>query len=335
MHSLVWFPRVSVVVPVYNVCQYLFACIESVLSQSFGDFEVLLVDDGSTDGSSDLCDFWSSHDARIKVIHKDNGGLSDARNRGVDASIGKYVVFVDSDDILSPVYLESLVLSLEQTGLAMAAFPFCLSFADGTVPNLAGSLDDVFGDKPVGLMTSKEYIDALLYHRMDTGAPCRIYERSLLVRHPFPTGAIFEDAAVIYRMVHDLDTIAIVPSSNLYGYRRRGGSITRSGASKALVESAMQIGKQVSADMHAWYPDDDFSAASCGFSINRVALMRTTVNDVDYRRALWEEIKSYRVKLLRDSSAKKSKRLAALISYLGPKPFLTASFLFEKLLSGR
>ena len=95
-------PRISVIVPVYNVEQYLPRCVESILAQTYENLEILLVDDGAKDGSGAICDAYARQDERVKVIHKENGGLSSARNAGIDASTGEYLSFVDSDDWIEP-----------------------------------------------------------------------------------------------------------------------------------------------------------------------------------------------------------------------------------------
>lgn len=95
-------PTVTVIIPVYKVERYLDACVESVVRQSYADLEILLVDDGSPDRCPALCDAWAEKDPRIKVIHRENGGLSAARNSGIDAAMGEFLLFVDSDDLLEP-----------------------------------------------------------------------------------------------------------------------------------------------------------------------------------------------------------------------------------------
>ena len=102
-------PEISVIVPVYNTEQYLSRCIESILKQSFTDFELLLVDDGSTDGSGAVCDAYAEKDERIRVFHKENGGVSSARNRGIDEAYGGFLTFVDSDDLINETCLEHLM----------------------------------------------------------------------------------------------------------------------------------------------------------------------------------------------------------------------------------
>ena len=97
-------PLVSIIVPVYNVKDYLNECVESIVNQSYTALEIILVDDGSTDGSAEICDNWLKRDSRIRVIHKENGGLSDARNAGMSIATGEYVGFVDGDDKIPPIY---------------------------------------------------------------------------------------------------------------------------------------------------------------------------------------------------------------------------------------
>lgn len=132
-------PTVSIIIPVYNTEKYLAACIESVLSQSFKDFEVLLVDDGSTDGSGRICDEYSKTDDRIVVIHKENGGVSSARNVGLDHITGEFVVFVDADDCLNESYLEHLMGS--DADLVLSGVQKIGSSTDTNVPRNKESFD--------------------------------------------------------------------------------------------------------------------------------------------------------------------------------------------------
>ena len=99
-------PKISVIVPVYNVEQYLPRCIESILAQTYNDFELLLINDGSSDNSGNICDEYAKNNSRVRVFHKENGGVSSARNMGLDNAQGEYVVFVDSDDFIRNKYLE-------------------------------------------------------------------------------------------------------------------------------------------------------------------------------------------------------------------------------------
>ena len=105
---------VSIIVPVYNVEQYLRRCIESILSQTYHNFELILVDDGSTDSSGAICDEYALADERIHVIHKPNGGVSSARNAGIDTAKGEYILFVDSDDRVEPQHISNMIPSADE-----------------------------------------------------------------------------------------------------------------------------------------------------------------------------------------------------------------------------
>lgn len=137
-------PSISVIVPVYNAERYLKPCVESILAQTFRDFEVLLIDDGSTDLSGSICDGYADADNRVRVLHKPNGGVSQARNDGIGQAAGKYLAFSDSDDTVAPDWLETLYQKAEQTSadLVVCNFytvsasgkePHCHAFAEGEV----------------------------------------------------------------------------------------------------------------------------------------------------------------------------------------------------------
>jgi len=108
-------PVVSIIIPVFNAVRFIQDCVESVLEQEFMDFELILVDDGSSDGSPEICDMFAGQDVRIRVIHKENGGVSSARNRGLDEARGEYVVFIDSDDYVEPAYLSDMLFEAEKS----------------------------------------------------------------------------------------------------------------------------------------------------------------------------------------------------------------------------
>lgn len=140
---------VSIIVPVYNVDCYLEKCVSTLVVQTYGNIEILLVDDGSTDGSGTLCDRLAERDSRIKVLHKPNGGLSDARNCGLRQASGEWVSFVDSDDWVSPVFIEALLRAALDTGCEISAVPSGKHFKDGDACVLVDSLDLVAPAKPL------------------------------------------------------------------------------------------------------------------------------------------------------------------------------------------
>ena len=124
---------ISVIVPVYNVAPYLDRCVKSIVEQTYKNLEIILIDDGSTDASGDMCDIWAKKDSRIQVIHKPNGGQSEARNMGIDHSTGDYLSFADPDDWLDTSMLETLFSAIrDNRGVDMAVCGFAMVYADKT-----------------------------------------------------------------------------------------------------------------------------------------------------------------------------------------------------------
>lgn len=213
---------ISIVVAVYNVKDYLKACISSLLAQTYSRIEIILVDDGSTDGSSDICDFAKEQDCRVRVLHKENGGLSDARNAGLSVSRGDYVTFVDGDDVVSSHLIEMLYYPIAE---GRADYSIC-PFIESPNPNQA-------------LASQREVQDEILYQSHDAAVEClfgskltvsacgKLGKRDLWMRHPFPKGRVYEDLSTIPGLICDTNVVAFVPQS-LYGQVMRNGSITRS-----------------------------------------------------------------------------------------------------------
>lgn len=209
--------KISVIVPVYKVEQYLARCVDSILRQTFGDFELLLVDDGSPDNAGRMCDEYAEKDARVRVIHKTNGGLSDARNAGIEAAQGAYLTFVDSDDWVADDMLAFLYGLLEETGADMAACGHLTTAGDIPEKNLTGKTIVLRGEEAQAYYLEKELVSA-----------CgKLFRRELFATLRFPVGHIYEDVATIYRTVIASGAIA-VNSAGKYYYFREGTSITRS-----------------------------------------------------------------------------------------------------------
>ena len=175
-------PLVSIIVPVYNVKPYLNRCVNSLLGQSYQNMELLLVDDGSTDGSETLCDEYAAQDARVRVLHKKNGGLSDARNAGVDAAAGEYLSFVDGDDWVSPYYIENLYRALEQAGADFSVSCFEEVFEGQPVQSVPTERLEAFE-----ILSREECLRRILYQEgMEVTTPTKLYKRALFegVRYP-------------------------------------------------------------------------------------------------------------------------------------------------------
>ena len=187
---------ISVIVPIYKVEQYLRQCVDSILNQTHSALEVILVDDGSPDGSGKICDEYAARDSRVRVIHKKNGGLSDARNAGIDIARGDYIAFVDSDDWLEPDTYESMLAAMKKYQAKLVC---------------AGRFDnsDETGACTVGLCPEKEeLLPAVplvrkIFHwdHMDAAAWDKLYARELFREIRYPVGRVMEDIPTTYRLV--------------------------------------------------------------------------------------------------------------------------------------
>ena len=126
-----YYPLITVIIPIYKVEKYLPKCLDSVLAQTYSNLEIILVDDGSPDNCGAICDEYAARDSRIRVIHKENGGLSSARNSGIDICRGKYISFIDSDDFVSPYFIEMLYRGVHDFNCEIATVEHGVSFMEG------------------------------------------------------------------------------------------------------------------------------------------------------------------------------------------------------------
>lgn len=214
---------VSVIVPVYNVEAYLSRCIDSLLAQTYPNLEIILVDDGSPDGSGTICDSYAEAHSCIKVIHKENGGLSDARNVGIAAAKGEYIGFVDSDDFVSPEMFRRLLEAALSQDAPVAACGRYTTDEAGTVTGEAFTLPE---EKLFSLPEAVEEI--LTGGPLDVAAWDKLYRKDIFDGISFPVGEINEDAAIIFKVLARAERIAHI-GAPMYYYRERGGSITKSG----------------------------------------------------------------------------------------------------------
>lgn len=230
-------PLLSIIVPIYNVELYLPKCIDSILSQTYSNFEVILVDDGSTDSSGRICDSYASQDNRIKVFHKCNGGLSSARNAGIDLARGDYLGFVDSDDWVDNKYYEKLCNAIiaADAEIALARLFFVGEHGGEYLHNnLPPSTKFVSGEK---------LLRFLFLRQVDSSSCTKLFKSSVFANERFPMGKAAEDFAFLYKVLAGIQKGVIV-SEAAYNYIARNGSITTSNNSSFLVdyyENALQM----------------------------------------------------------------------------------------------
>lgn len=215
-------PKVSIVVPMYNVAPYARNCLTSLVEQTYGAVEIVVIDDGSNDKTYDICLSFAEKDNRVKFFSKENGGLSSARNFGLSKATGDYLTFVDGDDILDKRAIEHLVNLAQRYEVPLVTCQY------KKISNLVD-----FGKEPFGSTMSisgDQLLKKMLLLDGESGSACaKLFSRNLLSLLVFPEGQLFEDFGVIANVFSKIDR-ACVSDARLYGYLTRNGSITTSKA---------------------------------------------------------------------------------------------------------
>ncbi len=213
---------VSVIVPVYNVEKYLTQCIDSFIAQTYKNIEIILVDDGSTDRSGEICDEFKQKDSRIIVIHKENGGISSARNKALDIAKGEYICFVDSDDFVHPRYVEILLGAALDNDCRIAQCSFIHFISD---KRLGEKSEEAPGR--VSVRKGTEVCGAIYAPGgvISTVVWTKIYHKSIWKKRRFPSGKIHEDLFVTFEILYECERVAII-DQKLYYYRKTPDSVT-------------------------------------------------------------------------------------------------------------
>lgn len=219
---------VSVIIPVYNVKKYLKECIESVIRQSYTKLEIILIDDGSDDGSEFLCDELKEKDSRIVVVHQNNKGLSGARNTGLDIAAGEYIFLLDSDDVIHKSTIEILYNCICQTNTGVVVGSF-KTIMENEVADITESLSICDSATKTGKeMLLDFYKSSDYYFRISMiTAWGTLYKKSCFQKMRYPLGRYHEDEYVTYRIIYESETVCYLPV-RLYYYRQRNGSIMTS-----------------------------------------------------------------------------------------------------------
>lgn len=301
---------VSIIIPVYNVYECLDYCLESVVNQTYKNLQIILVDDGSTDRSGEKCDEWAKRDNRILVFHKKNGGLSDARNFGLNYATGEYISFIDSDDFIYrefiEIILEGIIKHNSQIGVANMKTVYSYD-----LQNCEPS------EYTINLYTAKEAMMDVLYEKIINTSACgKIFVASLLNDVRFPVGKLFEDLATIYKVIMKADRIISVNLDG-YFYFQRSGSIVNS----PLTYRHLDI-------FDAWNSiykdlvlvDKDYEKPFASKKLDGLyGLLQKEEGDFINLNAIWREIKELRRMVIFDRNAKMRIRLEAMLSFLGRK----------------
>lgn len=305
---------ISVIVPVYNVEKYLDRCVKSILAQTYSDFELILVDDGSPDNCPKMCDEYAMKDSRVKAIHKKNGGLSEARNFGTINSEGKWITYIDSDDYVSVDYLENLWRLREKYNADIAVTGIC---------------ECIEGKKLKPNKNENEYcysgieaLENMLYQNtLDSSACAMLISSSIARDNLFPVGKYHEDEFTTYKFYIHADSVAVSTKSQ-YFYLQREGSIMHTFGQSSIDE--LEAADNYVKFCGDYYPELVPAATSKKFS-DYCQVLLSNKNLESYDNVVYKNIicflQTNKNNILKDKKCRTKNRIAALILYFGIKIF--------------
>lgn len=313
---------ITVIVPVYNVEEYIHRCVDSVIKQTYQNLEIILVDDGSTDGSGEICDSYAKQDSRIVVIHKENGGLSDARNAALDIAKGEYITLVDSDDYLAKEYVEYMLHLLGQHEADIAACELKKVYSD------TDELDDC--QESIEILSGVAALENLLYQRkVAPCAVCKLYKRDIFDGIRYPKGMHYEDLATIYKVLGKCEKFVIGKKQKYY-YYQRSNSIMNDNFNEKKMHRIL-VANELKEYVDIRYPE--LSAATntrcflAGIQVFR-EIPKNRKNEV-YVNEAWNQIVKYRAEVVKNSKAKTSMRVMAASAYLGKGMLGTLGYVYS------
>ncbi len=237
---------ISVIIPVYNVRKYLQKCVDSVVNQTYTDLQIILIDDGSTDGSGELCDKIAKDDSRILVVHKKNGGLSSARNCGLEHATGDYITFLDSDDFVSSTAYEDLLYCIRNREDVIASNLYVRVNDDGEI------LGDNVSDELLKENNTEEYLRDILLHKGDISVCTKLFPRKLLIDKKFKMDVLNEDLLFMVDLILGVKKIVFTGKIGYFYLSRQGSISSRYG--KAIIDMA-QNARVVNDFVQVHYPN--------------------------------------------------------------------------------
>ncbi len=306
-------PVVTVIIPAYNAEKYLDECIGSVAGQSHGALQIVVVDDGSTDGSAEICRRWERADSRVSVARQPNAGLSAARNRGLDIAEGEYVAFVDADDVLHPMFVERMLLLVQGRDIARCAVAEGAECRWPAVRGEARRLD------------AATAIERMLYqHGWHNGVWAHLYRRELFRCLRFRENTLYEDLDIIYRIYEQAARGVAYTDAAMYFYRRHGGSLlgafTMSRTRVLDVVDRMERYFQADSRLASAARHRRFSAY-----FNMLGLLSRHGESAYAKDRCWPVIVQLRREVLSNPQSRLKNRAGALLSYLGPQISISVS----------
>ena len=305
-------PLISIVIPVYNVEKYISKCVNSILNQTYRNLDIILVDDGSTDSSGAICDNFASIDNWIVVIHKNNGGLSDARNCGMDVSKGKLISFIDSDDFVEETYVETLFKLMNEQNADMSVLPlYPIDENNNHIGRKVTYEKKYFNNKTA-------FENMFESNGLPWCAQAKLYKKEMFRGIRYPVGKLMEDKATTYKLFDKCNKIVFLDAP-LYKYLVRKGSIMRSSFSKKRMGSF-----KIQEELNDFIKDNYPSALNLAYaytvkvSVSMLCMMSASnFEDFDFSEKMFDYYSKYKTLFYKSKIIdKRFKIIARLISTL-------------------
>lgn len=317
---------ITIVIPIYKVEKYLKKCINSVLNQTYQNLEIILVNDGSPDNCPQICEQYAEKDNRIKVLHKENGGLSDARNAGIDIAKGKYITFIDSDDYVTNDYVEYMYKLIKKYNTKM-------STCEAQRVNTEKEASITEYTENIEVLTKKELFYKILFaQKSDVSACFKLYETELFSDIRYPKGVVYEDTATTYKLIEKCDKIA-TGNKKCYFYCTRPNSISKiKGFNKNELdyikntEEMLRYLKNEYPDLKQAINRYDLYA---NFRILRLLLF-TNPRDKKMEKEIFKKIKEKRKEVLKYKDTPKRDKIAIILSFFGLNIFKMSWYIYSK-----
>ena len=321
---------ITIIIPVYNVEKYIDKNIQSVINQTYKKMEIILVDDGSTDNSGKKCDQYINIDNRIKVIHKENGGLSDARNKGLEISTGKWVYFLDSDDFLPRFSIETLYNLANKNNADISVG----TFYDYYNPDF--DIDYEMFDKnldiTIDIYDKEQGLETMLYNSKITNAACnKLYKRKLFENITFPKGKLYEDLGTTYKLFYKAKKVVLTNQHTYCYFRDRTDSIMHKTYNSNRMQG-LKYAEEIVEFIEKNVPQIKKSAISrlymeCVFILIEIPKDKKFKED---RKKINEYLRKYRIQIILNKKMPIKQKILAIISIFGKKVLMLVWNLKEK-----
>lgn len=308
---------ISVIIPVYNVEKYLRQCINSVINQTYHNIEIILVDDGSPDNCGKICEEYAQKDSRIKVIHKKNGGLSDARNAGIEIATGKYITFIDSDDDIVKEYVEYLYGLLSKNKTKMSIGSYSVISKEKKI-----NIGEGYTEK---VLTTEECLERMLCEEGFSISSCaKLYSKELFDNVEFPKGKLNEDNGTTYKLILQCEKISF-GNKSIYNYYKRDNSIMTSKFNLKKLD-LIELTDEMCDTIDEKYPNlkdsTDKKRVTARFSILRQMLVEKLDDEQKIKAKEMEKyIKERKKEILKNEKMGKRDKVALITLILGKSFF--------------